>query len=152
MGSGSGIQAQTCRELDFKNILTADINPKAIKHLTPLNFKTIQTNLFEKIPKQKFNLIIFNPPYLPEDKREPEDSKLATTGGKEGYEIIIRFLEQAKNYLSDKGTILLIISSLSKPDIIKNKAEKLGYKTKSLDSQKLPFFEEIYVLEIQKNQ
>ena len=45
MGSGSGIQALTCKKLGFKNILTADINPQAIKHLKKQNLKTIQSNL-----------------------------------------------------------------------------------------------------------
>ncbi len=145
MGSGSGIQAQTCRELGFNNVLTTDINQKAVFHLKSLNFKAIQTNLFEKIPKQKFDLIIFNPPYLPDDKREPEDSKLATTGGKNGYEIILKFLKQAKKHLSNQSTILLLFSSLSKPEIIKRTAKKLNYKIKEIDSQKL-FFEKIYIL------
>ena len=68
----------------------------------------------EFVEKQiKFDLIIFNPPYLPEDKREPEDSKLATTGGKKGDEILKRFLLKAKEHLEENGKILLVISSLT---------------------------------------
>ncbi len=145
IGSGSGIQAQICRKLGFKNILTTDINLNAVKNLKHLGFNAIKSDLFSKIKKQ-FNLIIFNPPYLPEDKREPKDSQLATTAGKKGYEIIIKFLDQAKTHLTKKGTILLLFSSLSKPKIILNQAKKLGYKYKKLLSQKIPF-EEIYVYE-----
>lgn len=146
MGSGSGIQAQTCKDLGFNNILTVDVNKKAISHLKSLDFDTIQTNLFSNI-KGKFDIILFNPPYLPEDKREPEDSKLATTAGKKGYEIIIKFLIQAKKHLAKKGIILLLFSSLSQPKIIINKANSLGYIIKLLDKQKL-FFEELYVYEM----
>ena len=145
MGSGSGIQAQTCKKLGFNNILVADINPDAISHLKSLNLNVVQTDLFSNINKnEKVDLIIFNPPYLPEDKREPEDSKLATTAGKQGYEIIIKFLKQAKQHLNKNSAILLLFSSLSKPDIIKQESEKLGYKYKQLNLKKIAF-EQLYV-------
>jgi len=148
MGSGSGIQAETCKKLGFNNIITADINPEAVKHLKQQGFKSIKTDLFSDInkknKKQKFDLIIFNPPYLPEDKLEPKDSKQATTAGKQGYELIIKFLKQAKQHLNQQGVILLLFSSLSQPLIIKKQTQVLGYNLKLLNKQKL-FFEELYV-------
>jgi len=142
MGSGSGIQAETCRKLGYVNILTGDINPNVIKHLKQQGFKSIKSDLFSKI-KQKFDLIIFNPPYLPEDKYDKEPD---TTAGKKGYEIIIKFLEQAKNHLNQDGSIILLFSSLSKPEIIKKQATELGYKLKLINKKKI-FFEELFVFE-----
>ncbi|MBS3079000.1 methyltransferase [Candidatus Pacearchaeota archaeon] len=150
IGSGSGIQAKTCKKLGFNNILTSDINPNVIKSLKKQGFKSINSNLFEKI-KGKFDLIIFNPPYLPEDKNEPPDSRHATTAGKQGYEIIIKFLKQAKSHLETKGTILLLFSSLSKPNIIKKQAKALGYGLKLIKKQNL-FFEKIFVYKIKRKQ
>jgi len=80
MGTGSGIQAIEAKKLGAE-VLAADINPESIEPLKKLNINAIQSDLFSNI-KEKFDLIIFNPPYLPEDPREPEDSKLATTGAK----------------------------------------------------------------------
>ena len=137
LGSGSGIQAETCKELGFNDILTADINQESVKLLKNKGFKSIKTDLFSKInKKQKFNLIIFNPPYLPEDKY---DKKPNTTGGKKGYELILKFLKQAKNYLNSNGKIILLFSSLSNPEIIKTKAKQLGYALKLLNQKKLFF-------------
>jgi len=147
MGTGSGIQAQTCKKLGFNNILTADINPEVIKHIKNIGFITIQSDLFENInKKEKFDLIIFNPPYLPEDKYDKEKD---TTGGEKGYETMIRFLEQAKNQLNKQATILLLFSSFSKPDIIKNKLKELEYDLKLLNQKNL-FFEQLFVYEIKK--
>ncbi|MBT4165684.1 methyltransferase [archaeon] len=145
MGTGSGIQAKTCIKQGFKNTTAADINPDAIKNLKKI--KTIQSNLFSKIPKQKFDLIIFNPPYLPLDKREPKDSQLNTTAGKQGYEIILKFLKQSKPYLNKDATILLLFSSLSQPKIIKQKAKELNYSLTKLAEQSL-FFEKLFVYQI----
>jgi len=148
MGSGSGIQALTCKKLGFKNLIAVDINKEAITNLKTQGLTTLQSDLFENIKNNlKFNLIIFNPPYLPEDKREPEDSKLQTTAGKKGYEIIVKFLKQARSHLTPEGSILLLFSSLSKPSIILKNTEGLGYQYKQLDRQKLPFFEELFVYE-----
>lgn len=140
MGSGRGIQAETCLNLGFKNIICADVDEEAVKFLKQKNFRAIKSNLFSKI-KGKFNLIIFNPPYLPEDKYDKEKD---TSGGKKGYETILKFLEQTKFHLEKNGEILLLFSSLSQPKIIINKAEEIGYKLKFLASKKL-FFEELYV-------
>lgn len=146
MGSGSGIQAQTCLDLKFKNTLAVDINPLAVENLIGKQINAIKSNLFNKIKKHKFDLIVFNAPYLPEDKREPKESKLATTAGKHGYEIINKFLKQATQQLKPKASILLLFSSLSKPQTILAHAKKLGYNYQLLEKQKIPY-EELYVYE-----
>ena len=144
MGSGSGIQAKTCIKSGIKkeSILCADIDKEVIEGLKKQNFLAVQTNLFTKISKKKkFDLIIFNPPYLPEDKY---DKARDTSGGKKGYETIIRFLKQAKSYLAKNGTILLLFSSLSDPNFILEYALKQGYWAKKISEEKL-FFEKLFV-------
>lgn len=145
LGAGTGIQAETCRNLDFNNITTSDIDKNAVKHLKKQGFKVIKSNLFSDI-EGRFQLIIFNPPYLP---RHKYDQQRDTTGGKEGYELIVRFLEQARKHLNEKGAILLLFSSLSKPSVIKQKAREIGYKLDLLARKKL-FFEELFVAELKR--
>jgi release factor glutamine methyltransferase len=142
VGVGSGIQLETALRLGIKpeNIFGVDINPEAVNYCRKLGFYCIDSNLFSRI-KNKFNLIIFNPPYLPTEKGEPEDSKLITTGGKTGSEVINQFLIQAKEYLSKDGKILLLVSSLTK------NINWSGYKKKLLLKKKI-FFEELRVYEL----
>ena len=143
VGTGSGIQAQTLKKLGIKNITTADINPEAVKLSKKLGFKSIKSNLFSNIPPEdKFDLIVFNPPYLPENKEEPKDSKTETTGGKNGSELINKFLKQARNHLTKEGKIILLNSSLTK------KINWLDYKKKKLAEKKL-FFERLLVWNLQ---
>lgn len=152
MGSGSGIQAKAVINagINKNQVFCADINPEAIKELKKQGLQAIKSDLFSNISKEnKFNLIIFNAPYLPEEKQEPKDSKLTTTAGQEGYEIIIDFIKQAKPYLSPKGNILLLFSSLSQPKIILNQAGKIGYKAKKLAETSL-FFEKLFVYELRQ--
>ena len=102
--------------------------------------RAIHSNLFDKIP-QKFDLITFNAPYLPEDPREPKDSQVATTGGPRGDEISVEFLDQAKSHLNKEGKIFLLISSLTPMDKIKKFNPKIVSKKKI-------FMEELIILEI----
>ena len=144
IGCGSGILLQTLKDLGVStsNIFGVDINKTAVKKCSGLGFKCTHSNLFSNI-KDKFDLILFNPPYLPEDKNNKEDkeSKLATTGGKKGSEIINKFLKQAQKHLTKQGKIFLLISNLTK-DI-----NWFGYNKKLLAKKKL-FFEELQVWEL----
>jgi len=146
MGSGSGILALTCKDLGFRNVIATDIDKDSINYLISLKIKAIKSDLFSKLNNKKFDIIIFNSPYLPEDELEPKDSKIHTTAGKKGYELIIRFLEQARYHLDKDGKILLLFSSLSKTTVIKKKAKDLGYNMRLLNKKKL-FFEELFVYE-----
>lgn len=141
IGAGSGIHLETASNLGVKkeSIFSSDINKDAVNHCNLLGFNCIYSDLFENI-RGKYGIIIFNPPYLPEDAREPVDSRIATTGGKKGNEIIIKFLNEAKNYLEKEGQIFLITSSLSK----EVNFERLGYEAEEIGCEKM-FFERLCV-------
>jgi len=149
MGCGSGILSQTVLDCGVKkeNILAVDIDQESVDYVKEKisQIKVIKSNLFQQIPQeQKFDLISFNAPYLPEDSedKEPQDSKLATTGGKLGDEISIEFLKQAKSHLNPSGRILLLVSSLTPF----NKINK--FRPRVVARQKI-FFEELMILEIE---
>jgi release factor glutamine methyltransferase len=142
IGCGSGIQLQIALEAGVKkeNIFGTDINEEAIKHCKKLDFNCVQSNLFSAL-KGDYELIVFNPPYLPADKNEPLSSRTSTTGGKKGGEIINKFLAQAKKHLTKDGKIILLGSSLTKGIIFK------GYNKKIIAEKNL-FFEKLYVWEL----
>lgn len=141
MGTGSGILSEIVSKfLNKKNILSSDISSTSIKLLKQKGFNAIKSDLFSKI-KTKFDLITFNAPYLPRDKREPKSSQLETTGGKNGDEISVKFLRQAKKHLNKNGKIFLLISSITPINKIKKHNPKIVAKKKI-------FMEELLILEI----
>lgn len=142
IGCGSGIQLKTALESGIKkeNIFSCDLNPDAVKHCRLLGFNCFYSNLFENI-NGKFDIIVFNPPYLPEDSREPIDSRIATTGGKKGSEVLNKFLKQAKKHLAKNARIFIIVSSLAK------RVDFAGYKKKKIGEKKI-FFEKLSVFEL----
>ena len=145
IGCGSGIQLNSILEsgVDKKNIFGVDINEDAVKRCKSLGFNCIFSDLFSNV-RGKFDLMVFNPPYLPEDDREPEESKLITTGGKTGSEIINKFLEESKKHLKEEGKIFLLVSSLTKG------IDFSGYRKKILGKKKI-FFEELRVYQLDAN-
>jgi len=144
MGTGSAIQAETCAKfIKKKNILCSDINSQAVKQARKKGFKTIRSNLFSNI-KERFDLIIFNPPYLSQDKYDKEKD---TTGGGLGDETILNFLNQLPKHLNKNGKAFLLLSSLTPKNRIEKLLKKLKLKKKKLAEKKL-FFEtlEIWVI------
>lgn len=149
IGSGSGILAETAIKAKAKLVLASDIDPESVKLLKQKNIKAVKSDLFANI-KEKFDLIVFNPPYLLKDEREDKESKRVTTGGKKGDEIILKFLKQAPKHLNKNGKILLIISSLTPKNRINHLLKNQNLKRKILEAQSF-FFEKIECWEITIN-
>ena len=151
IGTGSGIQAiGASKKKNVKNVIAADINKKLIQQLKKKYKKTkisfITSDLFSNI-KLKFDTIIFNPPYLPEDLKLKD---LTLDGGKKGYETIERFLNQVNNYLKTNGIILIVFSSLTKKEKIDEFIVNNMLEFKQLDKKHI-FFEDLYVYLIKKS-
>ncbi|MBI1934860.1 methyltransferase [Candidatus Woesearchaeota archaeon] len=152
IGTGSGIQAVTAAlNPKVSSVLATDVQKEVIAYckncIKNRKIKFLQSDLFEKV-KGKFDIIIFNPPYLPEDLKLKD---LTLDGGKKGYEVIGRFLSGANAFLNPDGVILIVFSSLTK----KEKVEEF-IKNNLLDFEELErkhiFFEDLYVYLLRKNE
>jgi release factor glutamine methyltransferase len=125
LGTGCGIIAIECAK-SAKKVLATDISPKSIicakenykknKHKLKSSVIFRQGSLFSIIKNnEKFEIIIFNPPYLPTTKKEYINGWLnyAFDGGEDGLHTICQFLKNVKNYLTKNGKAYFIFSSLS---------------------------------------
>tara|TARA_Y100000310_G_scaffold173355_1_gene173533 strand:+ start:5631 stop:6191 length:561 start_codon:yes stop_codon:yes gene_type:complete len=145
VGTGSGIQAVTAsKNKKVNKVLAVDIQKDVITHCKKtiknkkLNFK--QSNLFSNIT-ETYDTIIFNPPYLPKDPNLEHDHTY--DGGKEGYEIIEKFLKSASLHLRENGIILLLFSSLTNKKKVDSFIKKYKFQSKLLEKQHF-FFEDLY--------
>lgn len=152
IGSGNGEQAAAAlRNRRLKSVVCADIDPEAIKHLKrrfkeDKRAKVTQSDLFSNI-KGSFDTIMFNPPYLPQD-HGIEDKQIY--GGKKGNEIILRFIEGMGDHLKTDGIVLLLWSSLSRPEEIMAHLSDQLYSFEKIDSMHISF-EDLYVYRIWKS-
>lgn len=142
MGCGSGIQSKVALDSGIlrENILAVDIDDSALCETEKLGVKVSKSDLFRKV-NGRFDLIAFNPPYLPADKY---DNGRDTTGGKRGWETIARFLKGAKSHLTANGKILLLSSSLTNKEKVKGLVGDNGFSFMELATERL-FMEKIYL-------
>lgn len=148
VGTGSGIQTLAARKAGAREVVAADIDGKAVNELKKKGINCVKSDLFSNV-NGKFDLIVFNPPYLPEDEREDAESAVATSGGKKGDEIIVRFLRAAGEHLTEAGKILLVVSSLTPLERIEKILKEKKMKKKIVTSEKF-FMEKLEVWEIRK--
>ena len=139
IGTGSGILAETAFNSGVlkENILCVDINPLALEIVKKKGFNVLKSDLFENMNNEKFDLITFNTPYLPEHEY---DSLPDTTGGKKGDEVTLRFIEQAKKHLKENGKCFFLVSSHTPLEEIK--------KHGKIVAKKKIFFEELLIFEL----
>ncbi|WP_341760962.1 peptide chain release factor N(5)-glutamine methyltransferase [Candidatus Tisiphia endosymbiont of Thecophora atra] len=125
LGTGSGcIVLSLLLEMPNSNVTATDISNEAIaiasqnavKHKVSDRFKIINSNWFENLEKQKFDIIVSNPPYISFDdtvymspetmKYEPHLALFAEDNGLASYYIIAK---EAKRFLKQNGKLFLEI-------------------------------------------
>ena len=138
MGTGSGILAQEAARY-ANDVIAVDINPAAVEAVKKLHLPKVtarESDLFQHVP-ETFDLILFNAPYLPDD---PYVKDIALDGGKDGHEVIRRFLKDAKRHLNEHGRILLLFSSLTNEKKIQQLIHQYNFQYKEIASA--PYFME----------
>ncbi len=141
MGTGSGILANELAK-GFGAVVAADVNPAALdpKNFAAKNIRPVESDLFSGIPERRFDLVVFNSPYLPGD----EDARWSC--GPDA-KVVADFLARAAGRLSEKGEILLLISSLTPPQA-SAAARRLFRRVEIAGERRLPGFETLFVLRL----
>jgi release factor glutamine methyltransferase len=156
MGTGCGIQGVIAARR-ANGVLAIDVNPYALRcamenaTLNTVRGKMafVQGDLFTPLSEStKFDVILFNAPYLPVDEGEA-DSWLsrAWAGGSTGRKIIDRFILDAPKYLKPRGRVLLMQSTLVGVDETVRKFAECSLGARVVAERALPFFETITLLE-----
>ena len=97
-----------------------------------------------------FDLILFNPPYLPTEPKERIDDwlELALDGGPTGRDVIIRFLQEIPSLLSPEGRVLLLISSLTGLNEVTEIARENGFVSTTIAEECVEGGEILMVLKL----
>ncbi len=146
VGCGSGIISAVIKNNTQARVTGIDINPHAAKCTRDNGVDAIRGDLVSCI-KGKFDIIIFNPPYLPtnDDERTSDWINIALDGGNDGRDIINRFLEEARDHLVENGRILVLVSSFTGIEEVKSKMISLGYYVEEISKERYNF-EELLVI------
>ncbi|WP_019219962.1 peptide chain release factor N(5)-glutamine methyltransferase [Bartonella florencae] len=142
MGTGSGVLAITLlKQIPISHAVAVDISEDALKTATKnaemagvINrFTPLLSDWFASISGQ-FDLIISNPPYIPEKDIQNLSKEVrlydplrALIGGKDGLDFYRKLAHEAANHLKEKGFIAVEIG-YSQEKAVCNLFEENGFK------------------------
>ncbi len=130
-GSGA-IAISLAKYIENSKITAVDISKKALS-VAKLNAKNnevenqitfVESDLFNKLNKEKYDMIVSNPPYIKKkviktlDKEVQKEPKIALDGGYDGLDFYRRIIHQGYEYLKFKGYLCLEIGYDQKIDVI----------------------------------
>lgn len=157
LGTGCGLSALANASRNPGNyVLGVDISPKAVmnaqynaRHNGIRNAHFGKSDLFSCIPKVRFDAILFNPPYLPEDGEGKRGGllDLALFSGRDGRRETDRFLRHLPDHLLPGGQAFLVQSSVNDVPKTMQKASHLGLGSEIIDEQSF-FFEKLCLLKL----
>ena len=143
IGTGSGILSLVCAR-EAEHVLGVDINSEAIEIARENaeknefnNVTFLKSDLFVNV-EEKFDLIVFNPPYLPEDEENDLQGSETWNGGENGRKVIDKFLQKFPSHLKKGGEVLLLQSSLSSIEDTFHKLEP-DFEPEIMREKKVPW-------------
>lgn len=120
--TGSGAIAITIAKETKANVVASDISRQAIEVAkknaknNDAKIKFIESDVFKGLKKEKFDLIISNPPYIPssevltlDDEVKKYDPILALDGGDDGLSFYREIAQDAPSHLKENGVLVLEI-------------------------------------------
>lgn len=149
-GCGCGILSIACAHAGAQQF-AFDLSEKAMKCaennflLNNVEVRLFCSDLFEKIPAEKFDLILVNPPFYSADPATTEDR--AWYAGKD-LEFFRRFFRDAGDFISRTGKIIMVLSDDCDRDKIFHIASESGWKEELLKTE-YHWGESVFIYELQ---
>jgi release factor glutamine methyltransferase len=118
--TGSGALAVTAALHGAGRVVAVDVSRRAVltarcnARLNGVRVHGVRGDLFDAVPDGRFDVIVSNPPYLPDDADElpTRGSRRAWDAGRDGRVLLDRICRQAAGHLRPAGVLLLVQSSV----------------------------------------
>ena len=147
VGTGSGIQALTAKKnRNVTAVVAIDTDEGAVQAALQQGIRVKKSDVFSAVAG-KFDTIICNPPYLPQDKGINDK---AIYGGKKGHEFIESLLHEVSAHLEPRGRVLLLFSSLTGKKKVEEVIQDYCFDAEPVAEKKL-FGETLFVYQLTKS-
>lgn len=146
VGTGSGYVASVLADAGA-DAVGVDLSPLACEQARANGVEVVRGDLLAPFRAAAFDLVVFNPPYLPtpEDREWDDWMEHALSGGEDGRRLVDPFLDDVERVLAPGGDALLLVSSLTDPEAVRAYAWDRGLESERVTSEKHPY-EELVVL------
>ncbi|PSP84604.1 methyltransferase [Halobacteriales archaeon QS_1_68_17] len=146
VGTGSGYVAATLAERGAR-VVGSDLNPHACEAASERGIPVVRANLVDPFRDGVFDLVVFNPPYLPTDPDEERGDWMARalSGGEDGRAVVEPFLASVGRVLAPAGEVYLLVSTLTGVDAVRELAADAGFDAETVATESFPF-EKLVVL------
>jgi len=140
VGTGSGYVAATLAEAGARAV-GVDVSPLACREAADNGVPVVRGDLVEPFRTNTFDLVAFNPPYLPTPPEQEWDDWMehALSGGDDGRRLVDPFLETVGRVLAPGGEALMLVSSLTDPVAVRAYASEHGLASEQFASEKHPY-------------
>lgn len=152
VGTGSGWVAAQIADLRDAHVVASDVNPHACRQARDRGLEVVRGDLVSPFAADAFDLIAFNPPYLPTDPDNEWDDWMETalSGGETGRRLVEPFLERVGRVLTPTGRVLLLVSSLTDREAVETAAREAGFESEAVREESYPF-ETLWILRLKQN-
>ena len=149
VGTGSGWVAAQVRETREARVIATDVNPYACRQAHDRGLEVVRADLVSPFRDSSFDVVAFNPPYLPTDPDNEWDDwmEAALSGGETGRRLVEPFLERVGRVLAPGGCVLLLVSSLTDREAVESIAADAGFEAEAVREESYPF-ETLWVLRL----
>jgi methylase of polypeptide subunit release factors len=96
---------------------------------------------------ETYDIIVFNPPYVPSTSEDQEEAA-SWAGGTDGRAVIDRFIAAAPDYLATDGVILILLSTRNDINAVADACREAGLAVEEVAREQL-HFEELVVLAVE---
>jgi release factor glutamine methyltransferase len=148
VGTGSGYVAARVAETGAC-VIGSDLNPHACRQAREHGLEVVRTDLVSGFGTEEFDVVLFNPPYLPTDPESASDDWMerALSGGESGRAVVEPFVGAVSRVLRPEGFVLVLVSSLTGLEEVESLAREAGFAVEEVSTES-HFFEQLVVLKL----
>lgn len=148
-GTGSGFVARKIIDEAGGRVVGSDLNPHACRQASERGVPVVRANLLDAFATMAFDVVVFNPPYLPAggDRGWNDWMETALSGGETGREVVAPFLHDLRRVLAPDGEAFVLVSSVTGVESVRDIARTNGLTTMEAASESHSF-ERLVVLHL----
>ncbi|MFB6228046.1 MAG: HemK2/MTQ2 family protein methyltransferase [Halobacteriales archaeon] len=140
VGTGTGYIGARVRETTNAPVVGVDLNPHACRRARENGLDAVRGDLMDPFRSDSFDVVVFNPPYLPTVPGSERSDWLAVavSGGASGRTVIEQFLADLDRVLAPDGVAFLLVSTYTGADEVTAYAGRHGFHAVALADVSFP--------------